>query len=624
MKREKGIDGYVLVSTKDCKQVLSYHIAGVDSKCKADGPYPPHGCGIHMNDGATCEEPGTTSWDRYQLKEDPWLKVKYAAHGYTAAGEDVVVDTKLAPQYVHKKTIVLHDAYGERFACSQIVPVTLLYAPELETYPEADTELCVTGSLYVTTKDRYQEVTYDLEGLDSGCGEDAKHLPKNGCVIAIHEGASCEEVGEPHWDKKKFYSNPWATLQYHTHFDGRAWAKGVRVHTGLKMAEIVYKTVVIYDRKGAKISCSKLFPVKHLLTSKLEKYPHSKSNVDIDIEGSITLKASGAYPVITYNIGGVDEKCGRDSNPKALGCGIQVYEGTKCDAVGRIYWNRKHIHRNPWTKVRYYTLEDRTAVGDAPVHAGLSLGDMVGRSVVVHDYYARPAACAVLKPPKTHQPVCRQKRNGAVFQHTHHHECFPGNAALFVQGRGTAALEDVSSGDAVLVQKATGEYAFDKILGFSHSMSSSGAPRSSVIEIVYEQGTFRATGNHIIFKNAENATVTESVVSDIAAGDEVILAADNGSSVVKVLSARRKASNEGLYAPMTSVGTVVVDGLVASTYAKAKSWSVGHAAMHSSFFLPRAVGAITSPSGGSTWSQARTQDGRHSLAQRWVVQQSSP
>eukprot|EP00929_Paragymnodinium_shiwhaense_P000088 TRINITY_DN10023_c0_g1_i3.p1 TRINITY_DN10023_c0_g1~~TRINITY_DN10023_c0_g1_i3.p1 ORF type:complete len:578 (+),score=45.37 TRINITY_DN10023_c0_g1_i3:73-1734(+) len=473
LKEEKGIDGYVLVTTKGCKQILSYHITGVDPKCHEKGPYAEHECGIYMNNGGKCDQAGTTSWDRYKLKEDPWLGVRYVANEYKTVADKVVVDTRIGARDVYKKTVVLHDSLGDRFACSTLVPVTLLYAAELKPYPYSDTKLCVAGSLYVTTKNRYQEVSYDLEGVDTGCGSDGDDhdLPEKSCIVSIHEGHDCEAVGEPHWDKQSYYSNPWTAFRYYTHYDGRSWAKGLRVKTGLTMADVIYRTVVVYDRNGQRISCSKLLPARHLVAKKIDVYPDSKTKVRI--EGSVVFKASPGYPVVTYDLGGVDPKCNRDSNPSKYGCGVQLFEGTKCSAVGRMYWDRHYIPKNPWEKVRYYALKHKKAIGDTPVHAGLTLGDMVGRTVVIRDYDARRVACAVLLPPESHRPSCTDHHE-VVFIYKHKSECFSGRSSLILRGGADVPLKDVTSDDAVLVRRASGELAFDRMLGFVHSISDCG------------------------------------------------------------------------------------------------------------------------------------------------------
>merc|ERR1712048_1279518 len=91
--------------------------------------------------------------------------------------------------------------------------------------------------------------------------------------------------------------------------------------------------------------------------------------------------------------------------------------------------------------------------------------------------------------------------------------------------------------------------------------------------------------NHIVFL----ADGTDKLAANLLVGDELLVAQGSG----KVSSIKSAIGNEGMYAPLTASGTIVVDGAVASNYATHSSLTwIPHTAIHAAFFPLRLYHAL--------------------------------
>lgn len=164
--------------------------------------------------------------------------------------------------------------------------------------------------------------------------------------------------------------------------------------------------------------------------------------------------------------------------------------------------------------------------------------------------------------------------------------CFPGEALLRTQ-RGEVPLLGVRQGDHVLVSRA-GELLYEPVFAFLHQ-SNDDRSQSYVI-LSHERGIFRATASHLVFSATAEAADTwlDRPVTDIKIGDFVTHAevgvAVSPSRVLKISS---NTTRLGVFAPLTLSGTVVVDGVVASSYATAHDWKLKHSFIHAALFSLR-------------------------------------
>jgi len=168
--------------------------------------------------------------------------------------------------------------------------------------------------------------------------------------------------------------------------------------------------------------------------------------------------------------------------------------------------------------------------------------------------------------------------------------CFPGEATADVRDRGSVALKKLRTGDLVLVERQ-GRLNYEPVLSFLHVIHEVAGVQQPFITVVHSQGEFRATENHIVFivADANGGSQVSKLVGRLEVGDELIIVdPSNQKSVTSspVSSVRRSAGMQGLYAPLTASGTIVVDGVVASNYASPSMHKdLGHDTAHA-FLLP--------------------------------------
>merc|ERR1712048_83330 len=111
----------------------------------------------------------------------------------------------------------------------------------------------------------------------------------------------------------------------------------------------------------------------------------------------------------------------------------------------------------------------------------------------------------------------------------------------------------------------------------------------NIIVVTHATGEFKATANHLVFIMVDGI-LTSVMVKDLRAGDE-LLAADTSSMGIEksvVVSIGHSVASS-LYAPLTQAGTLVVDGVIASTYASPGTRYLSHGLAHAMFFPVRAV-----------------------------------
>jgi len=127
---------------------------------------------------------------------------------------------------------------------------------------------------------------------------------------------------------------------------------------------------------------------------------------------------------------------------------------------------------------------------------------------------------------------------------------------------GPKRLSQTFSGDHVLT--ASG---YEPVIGFLHAHE-----RSAVfLEIVHGSGSLRVTPGHIVFLASGMPVPAYS----LTAGDNL--------SCGPVLQVRKVVLPDGVYAPITQSGTLVVDGVLSSNYAVVDSLMSG--GWHSIFHL---------------------------------------
>jgi hypothetical protein len=149
-----------------------------------------------------------------------------------------------------------------------------------------------------------------------------------------------------------------------------------------------------------------------------------------------------------------------------------------------------------------------------------------------------------------------------------------------VYGRGKTQLASLSVGDRVLVQSGV----FEAVLSFLHKVPTTAGQQHDSVSVAHAQGTFRASANHIVFVVSEGGVRSDKPVSTLRPGDQLLV--DGMHSLIVAVSL--ESTTAGMYAPLTTSGALVVDGVLASSYGTPSlGSSLPHAAAHAAFFALR-------------------------------------
>jgi len=113
----------------------------------------------------------------------------------------------------------------------------------------------------------------------------------------------------------------------------------------------------------------------------------------------------------------------------------------------------------------------------------------------------------------------------------------------------------------------------DKIIGFLHRQPFS---QEVFVEISTHEGVLQATPGHLIFVKKQG-NEQFMFAKDINIGDQLCKISGENTIWADVLDAR-SVVNQGVYAPLSESGCLIVNGFVVSCYAEFASHDVAHTA----------------------------------------------
>jgi hypothetical protein len=140
--------------------------------------------------------------------------------------------------------------------------------------------------------------------------------------------------------------------------------------------------------------------------------------------------------------------------------------------------------------------------------------------------------------------------------------CFPGDAALEVAGKGKVSMKDISLGDKVL----TDNNKYEAIYSFGHRNE---AATMEFVKLVTAGKSLELSKDHLVYANGQ--AVPASIVK---VGDELQLADGSLSAVLAI----KIAIKTGVFAPFTASGTIIVNGIKASTFIAFQESATAHVA----------------------------------------------
>jgi hypothetical protein len=129
--------------------------------------------------------------------------------------------------------------------------------------------------------------------------------------------------------------------------------------------------------------------------------------------------------------------------------------------------------------------------------------------------------------------------------------CFPGSSTVSVKGKGMVALHKVKLGDEIMVEKDI----YEPIYSFGHYNREA---QQSFVKVVTTKTTLEITAEHMVF------SVHKGIIpaSAVEVGDELVDSDGQATLVNKIESVVR----QGVYAPFTPSGKLIVDGITVSSY----------------------------------------------------------
>jgi len=136
--------------------------------------------------------------------------------------------------------------------------------------------------------------------------------------------------------------------------------------------------------------------------------------------------------------------------------------------------------------------------------------------------------------------------------------CFPGSSQVRLATGESRPMADLKTGDSILTI-VDGELTSTTVLGFMFKNYGSG----TYLTIHTEDGNkVSLSGTHVIFVNDYEDVLAE----DVDIGDTVMV--EDGNKVTKSRVVNIEAGDqEGAYVPLTEHGTLLVDGVLCSSFA---------------------------------------------------------
>ncbi|XP_011688140.1 PREDICTED: sonic hedgehog protein A [Wasmannia auropunctata] len=176
--------------------------------------------------------------------------------------------------------------------------------------------------------------------------------------------------------------------------------------------------------------------------------------------------------------------------------------------------------------------------------------------------------------------------------------CFPGGSLVRTEDGSTKRLDEVHLGERIAALDSRGDVVYSEVIAF---LDRSPSERRQFVRVTTESGrVLTLTPAHLVPVEGRSSVFAGSVQP----GDRILVSDIDAAIATNEVDSRMRWDSvvetklvleEGVYAPLTMEGTLLVDDVVASCYAVVNSQSVAHYSFlplriwHSvtSFFLQR-------------------------------------
>lgn len=152
--------------------------------------------------------------------------------------------------------------------------------------------------------------------------------------------------------------------------------------------------------------------------------------------------------------------------------------------------------------------------------------------------------------------------------------CFPGKSEVVLEGGESRRMDEVRLGDRLLTIEG-GRLDTTEVLGFLDKRINA---TTSYLNLVLENGgSLFISRSHVIFIKGEDNKQRDILAKDAQVGDVVFVQDGRKTALARILDIRRE-EQLGAYVPLTTSGTLLVDGVLVSCYTNAGHW-LAHGAM---------------------------------------------
>lgn len=156
--------------------------------------------------------------------------------------------------------------------------------------------------------------------------------------------------------------------------------------------------------------------------------------------------------------------------------------------------------------------------------------------------------------------------------------CFPGRASVTVAGGYRKSLASLTPGDRVMALSETGQVVFSPVLLFLHRDPEI---RSRFLSLKTEDGhRLAVTPHHLVFSDAgcgpDGSQYRAQFASRARTGACVLVHGAGGEVRPSRIVSISEEESTGVYAPLTEAGSVLVDGVLVSSYALVEDHRLAH------------------------------------------------
>ncbi|KAF5276232.1 hypothetical protein FQR65_LT04037 [Abscondita terminalis] len=154
--------------------------------------------------------------------------------------------------------------------------------------------------------------------------------------------------------------------------------------------------------------------------------------------------------------------------------------------------------------------------------------------------------------------------------------CFSGENTIRTSDGSIKKLSELMLGDKVLAMDyAINELVYSEVIMF---LDWNPNEKNAFLEINLESGrTLTVTRSHLVIREILNSSSSETVYAEsLTLGDNLIVHSRDGNKFQDKVINVKPVFRTGVYAPLTTVGTVIVNDIVVSCYAVVHSHYLAH------------------------------------------------